>query len=109
MTDTLYFDGKCPLCRHEIKWLFRWADDSLVLIDVHHDIDLPKEKSAFLEILHLQTTSGEWRLGLDATVTAWKHTPIGFLFSPLRWPLIKPIADKLYLHWAKRRFCKLTY
>ena len=109
MTDTLYFDGRCSLCRHEIKWMSRWADDSLILIDVHESNDLPKEKAEFLATLHLQTDSGEWRLGLDATVAAWKHTPIGFLFAPLRWPLIKPIADKLYSYWAKQRYCKLSY
>lgn len=109
MIDTLYFDGRCSLCRHEIKWMARWANDSLILIDVHGTADLPKEKSEFLKILHLQTASGEWKLGLDASVIAWRHTPIGFLFTPLRWPLIKPIADRLYNHWAKQRFCKLRY
>lgn len=109
MTDTLYFDGKCSLCRHEIKWISRWADNSLVLIDIHKDIDLPKEKSELLKTLHLRTTTNEWQLGLDASVTAWKHTPIGFVLLPLRWPLIKPLADKIYSRWAKRRFCKLSY
>lgn len=108
MTDTLYYDGKCPLCQHEIKWMSRWTDDSLVLVDIHETKVLPKEKSKLLEILHLQTASGEWQLGLDATVSAWNHTPIGFLFTPLRWPLIKHVADKLYLYWAKQRCCRLT-
>ena len=109
MTDTLYFDGRCSICHHETKWIKRWAKDSLVLIDIHESINLPKEKSELLATLHLQTDSGKWLLGLDASVTAWKHTPVGFLFSPLRWPLIKSLADKLYSFWAKRRFCKLSY
>ena len=109
MADTLYFDSKCPVCRREIKWMTRWADNALNLIDIHKSDNLPKEKSALLAIIHLQTQSGEWRLGLDAIVTAWRHTPVGFLLIPLRWPLIKPIADKIYSKWAEQRYCKLSY
>lgn len=109
MVDTLYYDGRCSLCNHEIKWMARWADDSLVLIDIHEADDLPKGKAVLFETLHLQTSSGEWKQGLDATVTAWKHTSIGFLFIPLRWPLIRPVADRLYRQWSKQRFCKLPY
>lgn len=55
--------------------------------------------------LHLMTT-GKWVTGLHANVRAWPHTRFGFMFKPLLWPLIYPIANKVYETWADRRYDK---
>ena len=60
-----------------------------------------------LRVLHFETASGESLTGLDATVAAWQPTRIGFLWGWLRWPLIRPVADKVYTRWAASRFNKL--
>ena len=41
--DTLYYDGKCPLCLREIGALERLRDDSLGLVDVHDHEPAPGE------------------------------------------------------------------
>jgi predicted DCC family thiol-disulfide oxidoreductase YuxK len=113
MADTLYYDGNCPLCRKEITLLERLKDDRLSLQDVHTsgvvDSEAAPDKLDMLRILHLQKESGEWLKGLDANVAAWQHTRLGWLFSILRWPGIRSIADQVYNRWADRRFCKLGY
>ena len=110
MLDTLYYDGKCPLCSQEIRLLARFKDTSLTLIDVHSKDNIQTSHTAqtLLAILHLQTKEGQWIIGLDATVKAWGHTKFGFIFSLLRWPIIKQISDWLYLKWAKKRACHIN-
>jgi len=110
MPDTLYYDGKCPLCSHEIRLLKRFKGKSLTLIDIHSDDNQQTVLSTqtLLAVLHLQTSDGNWLKGLDATVKAWNHTKFGFLFIPLRWPLIKQLADWFYIKWASKRVCKLN-
>jgi len=104
--DTLYYDGKCPLCLREIGALERLRDDSLGLVDVHEHEPAPGEpnRDSMLLRLHLKTADGAWLSGVDATVRAWSHTRWGFLFKPLRWPLIAPLANRAYDFWARRRF-----
>ena len=84
MNDTLYYDGKCPLCSHEIRLLTRFKSSSLVLIDIYsgNNVQTRYTNEELLSILHLQTRDGKWHKGLDATVKAWRHTKFGFIFIP---------------------------
>ena len=111
MTDTLYYDGKCPLCSHEIRLLARYKNASLKLIDVHSqdNIQATHTNQALLSVLHLQTSDGLWIKGLDATVKAWGHTKFKYLVLPLRWPIIKEVSDWFYFKWAKKRACRINY
>lgn len=113
MTDTLFYDGKCPLCSKEIRLLSKLKDNDLLLQDIHapeveQQGDLPS-RSSMLKILHLRTSSGRWLQGLDANVAAWNHTAFGWLLAPLRWPGLSALADRAYHWWAERRYCKLSY
>jgi predicted DCC family thiol-disulfide oxidoreductase YuxK len=104
--DTLYYDGHCPLCMREINALARLTDEHLKLVDVHSHEPAPGEptRESMLLRLHLKAADGSWLDGVDATVKAWSHTRWGFLFRPLRWPLVAPLADRAYDYWARRRF-----
>ncbi len=112
--SALFYDGKCPVCAREIAVLAKMKDDRLNLIDLHSLDDhehnkLGLSKHELATVLHLRTGSGQWLKGLDATVQAWRHTRVGWLFLPLRWKIIAPLADRLYLAWAKRRICSIDY
>ena len=104
--DTLYYDGNCPLCLREIRALQKLRDDGLQLVDAHSHEPAPGEptRESMLLRLHLRAADGSWLSGVDATVQAWSHTRWGFLFRPLRWPLLAPLADRAYDYWARRRF-----
>jgi len=113
MSDILFYDGNCSLCAKEIKLLARHKDSTLMLVNIHSD---QKQQYAanftdleLLSVLHLKTANGEWLKGLDATVSAWKHTKFGWLFTPLRWPIIAAGADWAYQKWANKRACDLGY
>ena len=109
MKNSLFYDGRCPLCRHEIKILSRFKDDELRLIDIHSKDNQQKIKTdiELMSVLHLQTDNGHWVTGLDATVAAWQHTPFGVFFKILRWPIIRQCSDWFYIRWARKRQCQL--
>ena len=107
-TAELYYDGQCPLCSIEMHHLQKLKRDSLTLTDIHLAVDLdPETKRDFLNRLHLRKPDGEILSGLDASVYAWQQTRFGFLWSWLRWPVVKPLADFVYGKWAQRRFDRL--
>lgn len=108
--DTLFYDGRCPLCRHEMAHLRKYADQYLALVDIHA-LENPDSwpgvtRERLLKRLHLLRDSGKFEQGLDATVRSWGHTRIGWLLRPLLWPGIRQITDRLYRAWADRRYCK---
>lgn len=105
--STLYYDGKCPLCRREIRLLARMAS-GLALVDIHAADGLDaQQKERFLQVLHLRRADGSWATGVEATVAAWRCTPIGWLWEPLRWPGLRRITEPLYQAWAQRRYDRL--
>jgi len=110
MKNELFYDGHCPICAHEIKFLARFKDEKLQLIDIHSNNNQQhhKTKHELLAVLHLRTDKGVWLTGLNATVAAWQHTPFGIFFKMLRWPLIKQCSDWLYTKWASKRQCRLS-
>lgn len=105
--DTLFYDGRCPLCAKEIRTLRRLQRGQLIFADIHEQPEgstqLPSHED-LLRRLHLMTWTGEWVTGLHANVRAWSHTPFGWLFKPLLWPVIYPIARRVYESWADRRY-----
>lgn len=105
---TIFYDGFCPLCVKEMDHLKRYDNsNSIKLIDIQTSImeQYPtidaKEASS---ILHALDSQGNLILGLDVTYQAWSLVGKGWLYAPLRWKLIKPFADKAYLHFAKNRY-----
>lgn len=107
--DTLFYDGSCPLCSKEIRTLQALQKGHLIFADIHQQApehrQLPS-REMLLRRLHLMTWRGEWVTGLHANVRAWSHTRFGFLFKPLLWPLIHPLANRIYESWADRRYDK---
>ncbi|MEE4659091.1 MAG: DCC1-like thiol-disulfide oxidoreductase family protein [Halieaceae bacterium] len=107
--DTLYYDGNCPLCMREVRLLSRIADSGLALVNLHEVPDQPGTPTRLekLSTLHMLSREGQWLTGVDATVRAWAHTRWGFFFKVLRWPLLGPVADRVYAYWARKRYSRL--
>ncbi len=109
-TDTLFYDGRCPLCLKEMQRLGRLKDDTLALRDIH---ELPSDaaglpdRETLLRNLHLQRADGALLTGLDANVAAWQHTRFGPAWRWLRWPPVRLLADPLYRAWARWRYRRL--
>ncbi len=105
---TTFYDGTCPLCAKEIASLAVYDNDKQIrAVDIYSEsfseyphIDPQKANT----ILHALDEKGELILGLDVTHRAWQLVGRGWLYAPLRWPLIKPVADRGYLYFAKNRY-----
>ncbi|WP_166268796.1 thiol-disulfide oxidoreductase DCC family protein [Marinobacter caseinilyticus] len=107
--DTLFYDGQCPLCQREIATLSRLQQGGLAFADVHQQPEPAAghpDREALLRRLHLRSGDGNWLTGLHANVRAWSHTRIGWLFRPLLWPVLFPVARIIYERWADRRYDK---
>ncbi|WP_394172461.1 thiol-disulfide oxidoreductase DCC family protein [Thalassotalea litorea] len=109
MKLTIFYDGQCPLCLQEMRALQRKNTENLIyFIDINRvdfselypHIDLQKARS----ILHGEDENNKLLLGLDVTYKAWALVGERWRVAPLRWPILRPVADKAYLVFAKNRF-----
>lgn len=105
---TLFYDGTCPLCVNEINHLKRLDQNRRIAFeDIHAedftnrypDVDREEASAILLGDVH-----GRRIRGLDVTHRAWSLVGRGWLTAPLRWPLIRPVADRVYLWFAPRRY-----
>lgn len=105
---TLFYDGTCPLCVNEINHLKRLDQKQRIAFeDIHAenfterypDVDRDEASAILLGDVH-----GQRIRGLDVTHRAWSLVGRGWITAPLRWPLIRPVADRVYLWFAPRRY-----
>lgn len=113
MAFTIFYDGQCPLCEIEMKHLKkRNTQNKLSFVDIMADdftAQYPDlDWQALNERIHGMTPDGTMLIGLDATHRAWTEVGYSWLYAPLRWPVIKYFADKLYILFAKNRY-KVSY
>ncbi|MAC47823.1 thiol-disulfide oxidoreductase DCC family protein [Oceanospirillum beijerinckii] len=111
-TDTfsLFYDGACPLCQKEVRWLKRRVLNrgvGLTFIDISAtDFDAKqhgKEISEFMASLHLRNANGQWLQGMEATRKIYQLIGLGWLMAPTGWPLLKPLFDRAYTTFARYR------
>lgn len=114
---TIFYDGHCPLCLKEMAHLKQLdADQNILLIDVQtpefQDTFPEIDKASALAKLHGYLTEEvkpkQLLTGLDVTYHAWRLVGKGYWIAPLRWPIIKYIADFAYILFAKNRY-RLSY
>ncbi len=109
MKLTIFYDGSCPLCVHEIQSL-RSLDSKrqLVFKDINQadfeqnfpDIDRREAGKA----LQAQLSNGKRLSGLDVTIAAWTIVGKKSRIAPLRWRLLRPVADMAYRFFARNRY-----
>jgi predicted DCC family thiol-disulfide oxidoreductase YuxK len=104
----VYYDGLCPLCTKEINHIKRLDKQGLVDMQDINAADFEQryphiDRVQADRILHGELPDGRIILGLDVTCTAWALVGKGHWFAFMRWPLIKPVADRVYLYFARHR------
>ncbi|MCV2884687.1 DUF393 domain-containing protein [Aestuariibacter sp. AA17] len=105
----IFYDGLCPLCQAEMNALKK-RDTHNALQTV--DIQSPDFVQAYPQLdwqalnarIHAMLPDGTVVTGLDATHIAWKAVGRGWLYAPLRWPVIRWFADAAYTFFAKHRY-----
>jgi predicted DCC family thiol-disulfide oxidoreductase YuxK len=105
---TIFYDGYCPLCSIEmnkLKQLDKQQNISFV------DIQEPSFSTQYPHLdwqaldarIHGYLADGSLITGLDVTYLAWKLVGKGWVYAPLRWPVISWFADIAYNIFAKHR------
>jgi len=105
--DTLYYDGKCGMCRRSTRilrrldWLGRLDyQDSTAL----SDDELPVSRDSSLQGMPMRTRDGRTLIGFPAVRRALQQTPLGFVPALLmRVPGISHIGAHVYSIIAARR------
>lgn len=106
---TVFYDGLCPLCVKEMSQLAKsdkqgylafYDINQSLLATEHPDIDFAQANT----FLHAKTWDGKLVTGLDVTHQAWQLVGRGWMIAPLRWPIIRVLADKAYIIFANNRY-----
>ena len=105
---TIFYDGGCPLCLAEMKHLMKLdRNNKLELVDINQENfqaiypDINREQAD--RILHGQLATGKILLGLDVTHKAWSLVGKGNWTAIIRWPVVRYMADFVYLQFAQHR------
>lgn len=113
---TVYYDGKCGLCRREIdhykkiepKGVFNW-------VDLTENPDALKENSispaAALMYLHVKDENGRLHVGFPGFPVIWRG--LGGFWKALSWfmslPGVRHLASWAYKRFAHWRFERLDH
>ena len=105
----IFYDGHCPLCRKEMDHLRRYNTDGVLRFEDIQQDDFEHrypqlDWDALNNRIHVQRPDGTVVTGLDATHAAWQAVGKGWLYAPLRWPLIRHVADYAYSLFARHRY-----
>ena len=107
------YDGGCPLCRRETDFLKgRDKYGNIKFVDINNEkydpknyqnISLEKAMSNLHGILH----NGNLIQGLDVLAYAYQLVGLGWVYFPIKIPIISNLLKIFYSFWAKYRL-KIT-
>ena len=110
---TFLYDGGCPLCRRETNFLKgRDKSGNIKFVDIssknydptnYQNISFEEAMSNLHGILH----NGNLIKGLDVLAYAYQLVGIGWVYFPIKIPIISNLLKILYSFWAKYRL-KIT-
>ena len=112
---TVYYDGKCGLCRREIEYYKRVAPPGEFLWqDIANDptslADLDVSQADALRRLHARDAAGTVYVGVAAFIAIWQGLNYWkYLALIFKLPLLKAIASVVYDRFADYRFSRLTH
>ncbi len=112
---SVFYDGKCGLCRREIEHyqritpdaVFEWVD---ITVDASAIQKLGVPYADGLKLLHAQDSQGKLHVGVDAFVLIWQQIPHWRIVAIIvASPFIRPIANSAYRRFAAWRFNRLSH
>ena len=106
---TFLFDGGCPLCLREIKFLkSRDNFNQIKFVDINRDDYDPVffkniSYSKAMSNLHGILENGEIIRGLDVLAYSYELIGLGWVYFPLKTKILAPVLRLVYRYWAKYR------
>jgi predicted DCC family thiol-disulfide oxidoreductase YuxK len=102
------FDGECPFCRLEARWLSRLNRSGHLAIEdiAAADFDPGEYQSTLPELmgtLHGVFRDGRKTRGLATFREAYRAIGLGWIFAPTGWPILRPVFDAMYVVFARYR------
>jgi len=107
------FDGGCPLCLRETKFLkSRDVFNKIYFVDINNDNYDPTlfQNISYLNAmstLHGILENGNIIKGLDVLAYSYELIGLGWVYYPLKIKLFAPVLKLIYQYWAKYRL-KIT-
>ena len=104
----ILFDGECPFCRLEARWLGALNRSGYLVLE---DIAAPgfdpgrygTTLQALMGSLHGVFPDGRQTLGVETFRQAYRAVGLGWVLAPTGWPLLRPVSDALYTLFARHR------
>lgn len=104
----LFFDGDCPLCAREVRWLRRLDAQARVRFT---DIALPtfdpsvtgRPRSELMASLHARLPDGTWLTGVDSFRAVYAAVGLRRLVALSRLPGVSWALDRGYAWFARNR------
>ena len=106
---TLLFDGGCPLCLREVRFLRRRdRAGRMAFVDIDasdYDPDLHQGVSYREAMGRIHAIKRDGTILRDVAVfrEAYRLIGLGWIYAPTRWPFISTLTDWAYHAWASRR------
>ena len=107
------FDGGCPLCLRETKFLKKKdSSNKINFIDINNDSYNPSlykdiSYAEAMSNLHGILENGDIIKGLDVLAYSYELIGIGWVYYPLKIGFLAPLLRLFYQYWAKYRL-KIT-
>ncbi|MGB3614436.1 MAG: DUF393 domain-containing protein [Elainellaceae cyanobacterium] len=106
----LLYDGECPLCLREVNFLSardggrgRVAFVDIAAEDYDPDENGGVDFEAAMGRIHGVLPNGSVVKNVEVFRRAYSALGMGWIYAATRWPLVRPIVDKIYEFWAERR------
>ena len=106
---TFLFDGGCPLCLRETKFLKRRdISNQIRFIDINSENYNPNlfngiSYAEAMSNLHGILENGEIIRGLDVLAFSYELIGLGWVYYPLKIKSLSPVLRLVYRYWAKYR------
>ncbi|AKJ29747.1 thiol-disulfide oxidoreductase DCC family protein [Caldimonas brevitalea] len=105
---TLYYDAACPLCNAEMgNLMLRNTEGRLRFVDVSSPTfgEPPPgtTRDELMSVMHASTADGRLVRGVAVFRLAYRAVGLGWVVAPTAWPLLRPLADRLYPWIARHR------
>ena len=105
----LLFDGGCPLCLREVKFLrSRDTLENISFIDIDSPNYQPDLYSGIsykdaMGRIHAINESGEILKDVAVFREAYRLIGLGWIYAPTSWPILGSLIDQVYKLWAQWR------
>jgi predicted DCC family thiol-disulfide oxidoreductase YuxK len=111
---TILFDGGCPLCLREVRFLEgrdrrrHGTRPELAFVDIdaagyNPDAHAGITYAEAMGRIHALAADGTVLRGVAVFRRAYELIGLGWLYAPTAWPLLGPLVDFFYRLWAAAR------